>query len=223
MKLFTFLSLFLTLIPPCFSHSLPQTFVLLADIDPSIHQNIIFATDNNCFGTRLNGYEAQKAIVTLDLAKKLSVTQADLKKQNPNYSLLILDAYRPVRAVEHIKKWAADLSDQETKQQCYPDIDKKDLPGKYIAAGSSSHSRGSTVDIIILNTKTQIPLDFGPMYFGEAAGIGYSKLTKEQKANRLMLRKIMLVHGFKPYDAEYWHFTLRNEPYPHTFFNFPIK
>lgn len=223
MKQAILFSLLLIYVHQVLSQSLPQGFVYLNDVDPSIHQQIDFATDSNCIGIHLEGYDAPKAIMTAALAKKLREVQIELVRYYPGYSLLVLDAYRPVKAVEHIKKWAADLSDQKTKIKCYPDIDKKELLGKYVALGKSSHSRGSTVDIIIMDIKTKLPLDFGPDYFGKAAHINYSKLTEEQKKYRMMLRDLMLRNGFKPYDEEYWHFTLGKEPFPNTYFDFTIK
>lgn len=101
-------------------------------------------------------------------------------------------------------------------------MDKTELLGNYVASGKSAHSRESTVDIIIINTRTKQPLDFGPFFFGKYVHINYSGLTPIQKENRLMLRRLMIKHHFKPYDSEFWHFTLQNEPFPHTQFNFKI-
>lgn len=215
-------ALFGTTIAVCHAISLPQGFVYLHKIDPTIDQKIGFATNDNCVGVPLDGYDGTQVVCTRELARQLKIVQKALKKQHPYYSLQILDAYRPVAAVEHIKRWAGDLSDQKTKQKYYPDIDKRDLLGKYVAAGNSSHSRGSTVDLIIMDTKTKQPLDYGPDFFGDYCHVNYKGLTKLQKANRLMLRKLMLAHGFRPYDGEFWHFTLKQEPFPKTHFDFVI-
>ncbi len=209
----------------CFAQAqnLPKGFAYLHTVDKSIHQKLDFATDDNCIGKKLDGYQGNQAICTLALAQELKKAQVSLKTINPNYSLRIEDAYRPVSAVEHIKRWAADPNDNKTKEKCYPDLDKKDLPGKYVAAGKSSHSRGSTVDVVIIDTRTGEMLDFGPTFFGNYAHYQYSGLTEIQKQNRLLLRNLMLKFKFKPYDAEFWHFTLKNEPFPKTYFDFDIK
>ena len=202
---------------------LPEGFVYLHEVDPSIGQKIEMATSDNCVGAKLEGYEGNQAICTRALANELKKAQHSLKKINKNYSLRVEDAYRPVRATEHLKRWAADPNDTKTKEKCYPEIDKKDLPGKYIAAGKSSHNRGSTVDIIIIDLKTGKPLDFGPSFFGDYAHINYIGLSPVQRDNRKFLRELMLAHNFKPYDAEFWHYTLKNEPFPDTYFDFLIK
>ena len=167
------------------------------------------------------GYKAQRAICTKELALVLKEVQKALKKKG--LCLSIRDAYRPLRATKHFQRWAKDLKDQKTKAQYYPNIPKEELAGAFIAAKRSSHNRGSTVDLEILDDKTKEPLDFGPDTFGEESFTFCSKLTKEQQQNRLMLRKLMLQHGCKPYDKEFWHFTLKNEPFPDTYFDFPIK
>ncbi|MDP3559130.1 MAG: M15 family metallopeptidase [Legionellaceae bacterium] len=204
------------------SCKLPKGFTYLRDVDNSIDQTISFATSDNCIGHPLAGYEAQEAICTLALAKELKKVQNSLKKINPYYSLSILDIYRPTDAVKDIINWAKDKDDIKTKQRCYPDLDKSELLGDYVASVKSAHSRGSTVDIIILDTRTKQPLDFGPRFFGKYVHVNYSGLTPIQKENRLMLRNLMIKHHFKPYDKEFWHFTLLNEPFPQTQFNFKI-
>ena len=207
----------------CYASSLPAGFIYLHQVDPTIDKQLDFATENNFVGVRLEGYQGDQVICTQALAKKLKIVQKALKKQYPHYSLKILDAYRPIAAVEHIKKWAGDLSDQKTKARFYPDIEKKDLLGKYLAANRSSHSRGSTVDIIIVDANTNFSLDYGPDFFGSYAHINYKNLTEVQRKNRKMLRQLMVSHGFKPYDEEFWHFTLKNEPFPDTYFSFAIE
>ncbi len=206
------------------SHShLPQGFVYLHAIDPSIDQKLTFATTHNCVGKKLDGYQGHQAICTLAAAKALKKAQKDLQKKYPHYSLRVLDAYRPVRAVKHLKRWATDLHDTKTKSQCYPHLNKKELAGHYVASNQSSHSRGSAVDIVIINTKTGQPLDYGPEFFGKYSHIDYKGLRPNQKKNRYLLRKLMVKHNFKPYDAEFWHYTLNNEPFPKTYFDFVIK
>jgi len=206
----------------CFAENLPNKFVYLHNIDPTIKQKLSFSTTDNFVGVPLDGYLGNQVICTKQAALALKNTQKVLKKAYPNYSLQILDAYRPTRAVKHIQRWAIDTNDQSTKLRYYPDFDKKDLLGTFLAAKKSSHSRGSTVDVVIVDEETNEWIDFGPKYFGEYTHINYKKLTELQIKNRLLLRKLMIANGFKPYDAEFWHFTLKNEPFPKTYFNFEI-
>ena len=203
------------------AENLPAGFVYLHEIDPTIKQNLENATENNLLGVVVDGYEGDQVICTQETAVALASVQKKLKARG--FSLLILDAYRPSKAVEHIKRWAHDLDDQETKAQYYPDIDKEELLGTFLAAKRSSHSRGSTVDVLIVDEKTKRPLDFGLMFFGEVSGTYSKNISKQQSANRLFLREVMVVHNFKPYDAEFWHFTYKDEPFPEIYFDFPIR
>lgn len=200
---------------------LPNGFVYLKEIDPTIDHKLVFYTGENFLGVPADGYETGRVICTKETAIALQKIQKTLKQKG--LCLCVWDAYRPQRAVEHIKRWAQDLEDQKTKARYYPDISKEKICGTFVAAKRSSHSRGSTVDIIIVNDATKEPLDFGPHTFGESCFTYSSKITKKQQQNRLMLRKIMLAHGFKPYNKEFWHFTLENEPFPDTYFDFPIR
>lgn len=213
---------FITMGSFCFAASLPPGFVYLHHIDSSISQDLGFATNDNFVGTPLDHYKGDQVICTKSAATAIKKAQKSLKKAYPHYSLEVKDAYRPASAVEHIKRWAHDLEDQETKEKYYPDMDKKDLLGGFIAAKRSSHSRGSTFDVVIIDTRTQEELDFGPDFFGDYANYDYAHLTPEQKKNRKILRQLMMKHGFKPYDKEFWHFTLKNEPFPETYFDFAI-
>lgn len=205
------------------SGEIPKEFTYLHKVDPSIYQSMSFSTNDNFVGCPLDGYEGAQIICTRKLASVLKQVQITLKKKYPFYSLQVLDAYRPVRAVAHIQRWAKDLKDQKTKLKYYPFIDKKELLGVFIASKKSSHSRGSTVDIVIIDERSRERLDYGPSYFGEYTHFDYKKLTRQQRSNRYMLRKLMKEHGFKPYDLEYWHFTLQNEPFLKIYFDFPIR
>ena len=200
---------------------LPKGFVYLEDIDSTIDQNLGFSTDDNILGIPADGYETGRAICTKEAALVLAKVQKKLQKKG--LCLRVEDAYRPARAVEHIKRWACDLSDQKTKARYYPNIPKEEILGTFVAAKRSSHSRGSTVDVILVDDTTKEPLDFGPDGFGEESYTYCSTITKKQQVNRLMLRKIMMAHGFKPYNKEFWHFTLKDEPFPETYFDFPIQ
>lgn len=206
----------------CIAECLPEGFVYLHHIDKTIAQELLLATDNNFVGAPLDKYEGNQAICTEKAAFALRQAQRALKKSYPHWCLQIQDAYRPVSAVEHIKRWARDLKDQKSKAKYYPNIDKKDLLGAFVAAKQSPHSRGSTFDVLIINEKTNESLDFGPDFFGDSAHFDYPHLTSEQKKNRQFLRKLMIKHGFKPYNGEFWHFVLKDEPFPTTYFDFKI-
>ena len=205
----------------CTETHLPKGFVYLDEIDPTIDQKLEFATEEKNLGVPADGYETGRAICTKEAAHALVKIQKKLKKEG--LCLRICDAYRPARAVEHIKRWAKDLNDQKTKARYYPHIPKEEILGTFVAANRSSHSRGSTVDVILVEDITKEPLDFWADGFVEESYTYCSQLTKEQQQNRLKLRKIMLAYGFKPYNKEYWHFTLKNEPFPETYFDFPVR
>lgn len=179
---------------------LPKGFVYLGSVDSSIEQNLAFATSDNLVGVPLDGYESKRAICTYETALALAKVQKELKSLG--FCLRIDDAYRPSQAVKHLKRWAKDLKDQKTKSKYYPNIDKKDLVGKFVAVNRSPHSRGSTVDVTILNDKTKEELDFGPQTLGAESAVYDSSLTPEQQKNRLFLREVMLRYNFKPYNKE---------------------
>jgi len=206
----------------CLAKGLPTGFVYLHQLDSTISEKLLFATDENFVGAPLDKYNGNQVICTRKAALALMKAQKALRKTNPHWSLQVADAYRPASAVGHIQRWAKDLTDQKTKEKYYPDIDKEDLLGAFLAAKRSSHSRGSTFDVVIIDTRTNEQLDYGPEFFGDYAHSDYPDLTHDQRQNRLFLRKLMKAHGFKPYDKEFWHFTLIDEPFPKSYFDFEI-
>ena len=174
-------------------------------------------------GVPVDGYIEPVLITSTKTANALKKVQDQLLKKG--LSLKIFDAYRPQSAVNHFVRWAKIPSDTLTKQQYYPKLNKRNLFKLGYIATRSGHSRGSSVDLTIVNLKTNEELDMGSPYdfFGNISHVKHSKLTPKQKANRMLLRNVMLTHGFKPYSYEWWHFTLRNEPFPKKYFDFPIK
>lgn len=221
MKLYTsFLFLFI-----CISAlaQLPEGFVYAKTIIPDLDVELRYNTTNNFVGKRIEGYQSNKLILTKQTIVALKHVQILLKKQN--LRLKVFDGYRPQKAVNHFMQWGLDLNDTINKHIYYPDVDKMNLFEEEYIATRSGHSKGSTVDITIINAKTGRPLDMGSAYdfFGEASWVDYENISEEQKANRKLLQDIMLKNGFKNYPKEWWHFTLRNEPFPNTFFDFPIK
>lgn len=206
-----------------YSQKLPKNFVYLEDIDTTIKTELRYLSKNNFIGKKIDGYYKNNVIVTKETAESLHKVQNILLKKG--LSLKIYDAYRPQQAVDHFVRWAKVLNDTLKKQEYYPKVVKSQLFNLGYIASKSGHTRGSTVDLTIVDVKTNKELDMGSPYdfFGTESHPFYKNITKEQKKNRLYLRKIMLANNFKPYDNEWWHFTLKNEPFPKTYFNFPIK
>lgn len=197
-------------------------FVLLSDAVPDAILEIRYYSTYNFVGARIDGYEEPVALLTKEAAAALKEVSDDVIAQG--YRLKIYDAYRPQKAVDHFVRWAEDTADVKMKEYFYPDLEKDVLfPLGYIAE-HSGHSRGSTVDLTLFDMKTEKEADMGGTFdfFGELSHPDYKDITDEQYANRMILREAMLRHGFKPLDEEWWHFTLENEPYPDTYFTFPV-
>ena len=200
---------------------LPPGFVYINDIDESIKIDLRYSTTNNFTGHIIEGYKSNMAIISYDAAKSLVQVQNDLKKKN--LSLKIFDAYRPQMSVNYFIKWSNNLADTINKSLYYPKIKKPQLfPMGYIAE-RSGHSRGSTVDLTIIDNKTNKELDMGTLYdfFGPESSTDFSNITDNQMSNRLLLLKVMTKNGFKNYPMEWWHYTLVPEPFD-SYFNFVI-
>ena len=198
-------------------------FVLLSEAVPDSILEIRYYSTYNFVGDRIDGYEEPLAFLTKEAAKALKEVSDELIEKG--YRLKIYDAYRPQMAVTHFANWAMNPDDTRMKDYFYPELDKEVLfPQGYIAA-HSGHSRGSTVDLTLFDMTTEKEVDMGGTfdYFGELSHPDYTGITDEQYANRMLLRDAMTAHGFKPLAEEWWHFTLENEPYPDTYFTFPIN
>ncbi len=201
----------------------PSGFVLLADYIPQIIQEIRYHSSYNFIGDRIDGYEEPCAILTREAARALKSVSSELIVQG--YRLKIFDAYRPVCAVKHFVLWGIEDQDVRMKPYFYPELDKTALFAEGYIAKHSSHSRGSTVDLTLLDMKTGKELDMGgPFdYFGPLSHPDYRGITEEQYANRITLQRAMVRNGFVPLSCEWWHFTLAHEPYPNTYFEFPVS
>ena len=203
-----------------------QGFVLVRDYVPDVIEDLRYFTNNNFMGERADGYHANVAIISEQAAIQLREVADELRDMG--YVIKIFDAYRPQSAVDHFVRWSK-TSDQRNKADYYPELAKSSLFPTYIAK-KSGHSKGSTVDLTICYKDTGKEVDMGGHfdYFGPASHTMFlgnyngGKVTREHQGNRLLLRRVMIKHGFKPYDNEWWHFTLNNQPYPDTFFNFPV-
>ncbi|MDG5493113.1 M15 family metallopeptidase [Psychroserpens sp. SPM9] len=204
-------------------NGLPEGFVYVKDVIPDIDVELRYFSTNNFVGDTITGYKANRLILTKQSAEALKKVQDELQEQN--LCLRVYDGYRPQRAVNHFIRWAKDLNDTINKQQFYPDVKKQHLFREEYIATRSGHSRGSTLDLTIINGNTNEPLDMGSPYdfFGKASWVEHPDLTKEQKANRQLLQKVMLKHNFRNYSKEWWHFTLRWEPFPKTYFDFEVQ
>ena len=202
---------------------LPKGFVYVDEVIPDIHIELRYNSTYNFVGEVINGYTANKLILTKEAADALKLVQEELEQQN--FCLKVYDGYRPQRAVNHFMVWAKDLNDTINKHIFYPNVDKKDLFSEEYIAARSGHSKGSTLDLTIIDGNTGEPLDMGSPYdfFGQESWVDYDSISEKQKANRQLLQTVMLKHGFKNYPREWWHFTLKNEPFPDTYFDFPIK
>ena len=217
-------------------------FVTLTDAVPDAILEIRYFSTYNFVGTRIDGYQEPTALMTREAADSLRAVSNDVMAQG--YRLKIYDAYRPQQGVDHFVRWAADVPDTLMKTYFYPDLDKSVLFDQDYIMAKSGHTRGSTVDLTLFDMTTEKELDMGGTFdwfgpeshpdfcgnpeTGEYTGdnskspVGRS-ITAEQFKNRMILRRAMLRHGFKPIDSEWWHFTLKNEPFPETYFNFPVQ
>ena len=210
-------------------------FVNLTDVVPDAILEIRYHSTYNFVGKRINGYLEPTALLTKQAADSLRAVSEDLKKQG--YRLKIFDAYRPQCAVNHFMRWAANVTDTLMKPYFYPEVPRDKLFELGYISSKSGHSRGSTVDLTLFDMATEKEVDMGGTFdwFGEESHPDFGgnpntgkykkndRITAEQFHNRMILRQAMLRHGFKPIDTEWWHFTLRNEPFPDTYFTFPVK
>jgi len=203
--------------------NLPKGFVYVKDIVPDLDVELRYFSKNNFVGDTISGYNANVLILTKPTAEALKKVQDELQQQN--LCLKVYDGYRPQQAVNHFVTWAKDLNDTVKKTLHYPNVDKRNLFKEGYIASRSGHSRGSTVDLTIIDGNTQEPLDMGSRYdfFGYESWVNYDEITEVQKQNRQLLQQVMLKHGFRGYSREWWHFTLRGEPFPNTYFDFEIR
>ena len=210
-------------------------FVTVTDVIPDAILEIRYYSTYNFVGARIDGYLEPVALMTRQAADSLRAVSDDLRQHG--YCIKIYDAYRPQMAVDHFMRWATDPTDTLTKACFYPHLDKATVFEKEYVARRSGHSRGSTVDLTLVDMKAGKELDMGGTFdwFGPESHPGYggnpetleytddgSHISPVQFYNRMVLREAMLRHGFLPLDNEWWHFRLADEPFPDTYFNFPV-
>lgn len=224
-KLFPIIVLFL-LLPACRSGVTPEhdssDFVLLSEVVPDAVLEIRYYSTYNFVGSRIDGYKAPVALMTKEAAAALKCASDSLLAKG--YRLKIFDAYRPQTAVNHFIRWAEDVADTAMKSCFYPEVEKSRLFELEFICARSSHSRGSTVDLTLFDMNTGREVDMGGTFdwFGEKSYPDYEELTPQQKELRHILRDAMKAAGFKSFSTEWWHFTLEDEPFPDTYFDFPV-
>ncbi len=201
----------------------PSGFVLLADYVPHILQEIRYYSSYNFIGERIDGYEEPCALLSIEAARALKAVSNEVFVQG--YRLKVFDAYRPVCAVKQFVLWGIEDQDIRMKPYFYPDLEKQELFSRGYIARQSSHSRGSALDLTLLDMKTGKELDMGSPFdlFSPISHPDCRDITDEQYENRMILQRSMVRNGFEPFECEWWHFSLVNEPYPDTYFAFPVS
>ena len=205
----------------------PAAFVDAATVVPGLIVEMRYIGSHNFVGAPIDGYDKPICYLTRPAAAALAEVARDLAPRG--LVLKVFDCYRPVRAVAHFVRWARDLRDQARKAEYYPQVDKRNLFRDGYIAARSGHSRGSTVDITLARRDGGLgkpeELDMGTPFdfFSPRAAPSDRTVSVEAQANRALLAQAMRRGGFVPYNKEWWHFTLRNEPYPDTIFDFPVR
>lgn len=226
---------------------MPTAFVDVQEVIPDVQLDIRYFTPHNFVGERVNGYNAGKCILTKEAAQALAKVQKDLA--NFSLSLKIYDCYRPQRAVDHFVQWAKEIENTKTREEFYPTVDKRNLFKDGFIDSKSGHSRGSTVDLTIVPVPTPRQADYTPGQklsacflpveqrfpdnsinmgtgfdcFSELSYTENTTIDYQQRINRMLLKSLMEKYGFRNFEKEWWHYTLNNEPYPDTYFDFVIE
>jgi D-alanyl-D-alanine dipeptidase len=203
--------------------ALPEAFSEIQEVIPSAVLDLRYCQSDNFIGRPIAGYVSPKAVLTTQALNQLKKVQEELKKFQ--LGIKIFDAYRPQTAVDDFVKWAKVIDDTLMKARFYPDVAKRDLFQLDYIASKSGHSRGSTLDLTLVSLKTLEALDMGSPYdfFGQISWPFAKEISAKQRANRMLLRTLMVKYGFQPYCCEWWHFTLKSEPFPVTYFDFIVE
>lgn len=201
----------------------PSGFVVLADFVPSIVQEMRYYSTYNFIGERIDGYEEPCALLTIEAARALKAASSELFVKG--YRLKVFDAYRPAPAVRQFVLWGIEDTDIRMKPYFYPSLEKQELFRTGYIASKSSHSRGSAIDLTLLDMRTGKEVNMGSPFdlFSEVSHPDCRSITEEQYENRMLLQNAMTRNGFEPIFCEWWHFMLKNEPYPDTYFEFPVS
>lgn len=203
-------------------NALPAGFVDLADVIPDLRVALAYYGSDNFVGATIDGYGANRALLSAPAAAALALVQAELGRFG--LGLKIFDAYRPQRAVDHFQRWAREPGQDQGQARFFPHLSKQTLFQEGYLATRSSHTRGSTVDLTIVDLASAAELDMGTEFdfFSPLSWPGSLDVTPAQRSHRLLLQQLMVRHGFEPFDHEWWHFTFANEPWPDRWFDFPI-
>jgi zinc D-Ala-D-Ala dipeptidase len=206
--------------------TMSKGFVYADEMIPDLRLDLRYAGTHNFVGEPIDGYRKARCIMTEEAAQALKKVQEELRPFG--LGIKVFDAYRPQMAVDHFVRWAGNVQDVRMKAEFYPDVDKRDLFKDGYIAAKSGHSRGSTVDLTIVSLgggDEGRELDMGSAFdfFGRSSWPDSLQVAATPRAHRLLLRMVMEKHGFKPYPQEWWHFTLKGEPWPETYFNFPVQ
>ena len=201
----------------------PDTFVDVASVAPNLIVEARYAGSHNFVGVPIDGYDKPLCYLTRPAAAALAQVVADLEPRG--LTLKVFDCYRPERAVAHFVRWARNLGDVKMKTEFYPHVDKSTLFRDGYIAARSGHSRGSTVDLTVASRTGGKELDMGTPFdfFSPRSWPSDASVSAEAQANRALLAQAMRKRGFVPYNKEWWHFTLRHEPYPQTYFDFQVR
>lgn len=202
---------------------IPDNFVHLREVAPDIVEDVRYYGSDNFIGERIPGYDAPRLILTLEAAQALRLAQLELSYAG--LGLKVFDAYRPQRAVDYFGRWADDAADTRKQQRFYPHLQKHELFPRGYLVGQSAHSRGSTVDLTLVDAISYLELDMGTEFdfFDLLSWPSATGVSAEQRANRMLLRSVMMTAGFAGVEEEWWHFTLLREPYPDRYFDFVIR
>jgi D-alanyl-D-alanine dipeptidase len=229
------------------AEKMPEGFVDIKNVIPDVQLDIRYYGPHNFVGEKVNGYNAGKCIITKEAAAALEKVQKDLGQFS--LSLKIYDCYRPQRAVNHFVQWATEMKNTKTRKEFYPTVDKRNLFKDGYIDSKSGHSHGSTVDLTIVpvpvpKQANYIPgqklsacclpwnqrfrdnsIDMGTGFdcFAELSHTGNKNIGLQQRINRMLLKSLMEKYGFRNFEKEWWHYTLNNEPYPDTYFDFIIE
>jgi D-alanyl-D-alanine dipeptidase len=200
----------------------PATFVDAATVVPGLMADMRYAGSHNFVGRPIDGYEAPRCLLAQPAANALAEVARDLAPGG--FHVKVFDCYRPTRAVANFVRWARDLKDTAGKAEFYPNVDKRTLFRDGYIASRSGHSRGATIDMTLAKDDgTELDMGTPFDFFSPKSWPADPTVTPEQHANRMLLANAMRKRGFRPYDREWWHFTLRGEPFPDTYFDFPVK
>lgn len=201
----------------------PPSFVDVSTVVPNFVVEMRYLGSNNFVGAPIDGYEKPICYLTREAAAALAAVARDIEPQG--LAIKAFDCYRPVRSVAHFARWARNIADVARKAEYYPDVDKRNLFRDGYIAGRSGHSRGSTLDLTLVRRADGVELDMGTPYdfFSPRSSPGDKRVSALAQSNRRLLAEAMKRRGFIPYNKEWWHFTLRGEPFPDTYFDFPIR